>query len=109
MSANPSALAQRLAKAHNLDLSTLSGSGANGMVTARDVLEHLNHEPGTDSSIAEGDSDSIQGAEAETRIEMEAEPPSRQTTRAEQKIEKVEEPQPAQPDSDTPRWMFWRR
>lgn len=107
--ADPSALAQRLAKTHNLDLSTLSGSGANGMVTARDVLEHLNQEPGTDSGIAEGDSDSIQGAETETRTEAEAEPLSPQATQAAQKVEKVEESQPAQPDSDAPRWMFWRR
>ena len=43
MSKNATALALRLAKTYNVDLSTLSGSGSDGTVTARDVLERRNH------------------------------------------------------------------
>ena len=39
---NATALALRLAKTYDVDLSTLSGSGSGGTVTARDVLEHRN-------------------------------------------------------------------
>ena len=61
---NATALALRLAKTYNVDLSTLSGSGSGGMVTARDVLEHRNHiSPSPTDSGSEG---SAQKAETVT-------------------------------------------
>ena len=60
---NATALALRLAKTYNVDLSTLSGSGSDGRVTARDVLEHRNP---TNLSPADSGSDSTQKAEAKT-------------------------------------------
>ena len=112
--ANTSALARRLAQAHNLDLSALSGSGANGAVTARDVLEHLNQEskPGVADNSSES---SVQKAEAEINpvIQTPAEHAARVTQGTMPEVEEAETSQnSAHADSEappTPRWMFWRR
>lgn len=115
--ANPSALAQRLAQAHDLDLSRLSGSGPNGRVTARDVLEHLhNLEPSSRDYVTEQHS-------AESRTEGDLATQVQETTvlqpatfqPSEMTSEILEATKPenqTQPDAEAPpqvpRWMFWR-
>ena len=75
---NATALALRLAETYDVDLSALSGSGSDGTVTARDVLEHRN--PTSRSPTDRGSKSPIQNAEAETVVEA----PSRRAPQSEQ-------------------------
>ena len=110
--ANTSALARRLAKTHNLDLSTLMGSGANGLVTARDVLEYLEHETNLNAADSASET-SVQKAEVEAETNAVIETAPQHKPRVEKMITpsraaEKEESQ-AQANSEAPRWMFWRR
>ena len=100
---NATALALRLAKTYDVDLSTLSGSGSGGTVTARDVLEHRNLTSFSPTSSAqaqeaEGDAAPQRAPRAERRALLLA-------------LEAGEEDDSdsRKPDGETPRWMFWRR
>ena len=134
---NATALALRLAKTYDVDLGTLSGSGSDGTVTARDVLEHRNptslgpadsgsedpiqkvevfeaapqHAPQTvspEDSDLEGSTQKTDETVVETAPQHAPQTQRRALILALEEAEE-EEANSRRSDSDIPRWMFWRR